>query len=1785
MRKFLTAFFALLCVPLLTLCQNSRVIEVHGLVTDIGTGHPLANHPVKVFVDTANAAGVFHHAELTTSPSGTYQELVEIPAEASLEIWVETMDCQGEVHTRIVGVTPNGLSGLPANFAICGLGDPPACAADFEFWPDTTLGPRTFVFQNRSIGNISRLEWHFGDGSSSRDWSPVHTFPSDGFYFVELVIEDSTGGCTDQTVRELLVGRADSANCFNGFDFVGSPNDPMRLQFNGWANTPAVDWQWDFGDGSTAAGPHLEHSFPQRGSYLVCLTTTDERGCVATSCDSVFVPFQQGPPCFAEFEYEFLGDMTFQFWNHSAADGSTGLQYEWAFGDGTSSSEENPVHTFGGYGAYEICLTVWNSEGCQANFCNFIVIADTNTNCLAAFEYEPDTLAGPFTYRFYNASSGEFDRYKWYFPDGYTSEEPSPVYTFPGEGHFRVGLLIHNQDWTCWDSTVQDIFIDDGIPNDCYAHFGFFPDEADEFKVNFEGVGGPNIVEWKWDFGNGRTALGRNVQHRFDQPGEYWVCLRVQDESGCRAEFCEPVRVPFNDHPCHAGFSFELTADGQVKFDNHSQSSTAGSAPSFYWDFGDGSTSTDPFPAHTYQQDGVYEVCLTLVDESGCEDTWCERVYVLRDPRGDCVAAFDVFRDNTLGPLGFKFVNQSTGNYTHWEWHFGDGEVSSEPNPVHYYPGPGTYFAGILIYDSTWSCWDSAAVSIFIEGQTHCEAEFEFRHDPNDGFKVQFEGFGGPEVVEWEWDFGDGQHARGRQVGHRYVQPGEYQVCLRILTANGCRTEVCKPIRVPFEDRPCRAKFEYELTDDGQIKFENHSHGSAPGNLTFAWDFGDGTTSSAAHPVHHYPQDGVYFVCLTITDETGCEDSWCERVYVLRDPRGDCVAAFQALKKDDIGPFAYQFVDQSSGNYTEWEWHFGDGSMSRDENPIHHYPGPGEYFAGILIYDSAWNCWDSAAVTIFIEGAVECEGEFEFRPDPADELRVHFEGFGGPNIVEWKWRFGDGHAATGPVVNHRYVQPGDYRVCLEIVDESGCYKEICKHIRVPFGDRRCFAKFDFEVLVDRFVKFENYSHHNDPNAPLHFFWDFGDGTTSNLRHPDHQYAQDGTYEVCLVVKDDNGCEDRFCQRVYIVTDPAGDCEAEMEVRHREVDPFTYKFINHSTGNYTRWEWHFGDGKTSVAESPIHRYPGPGRYLAGLLIFNESWDCWDSTTVSIEIDPDVVEPPVCHNRFEVSPLDGNPFAFNFVGQADTDVVTWRWDFGDGSLANGKEVQHAFASPGEYLVCLKTVDAAGCEAEFCKPVKAPYEQRTCEARFRPERLGNGQVRFENKSSGSGPHEEMAFAWSFGDGTYSEEISPSHTYTTNGTYLVCLIMVDNSGCVDSLCKAITVTDVLPPDECEAHFYYFTRATDASGTTIKFENDSRSTADRLEFFWDFGDGNTSTEAEPSHTYADGGIYTTCLTVTSPDGCSSTYCEAVFIEATQSYYTLCGAVYTGDLPADDVTVYLITLDIETQTLIALDSVRVTNDGTSDSSYYCFEYVPSNFYITKAALNPTSAYYRDYVPTYFGDVLFWAEGNFVPLFIDRDNIDIHLQKAENPGGPGFIGGNVFQGANKNGQGADRIQVMLLDENGDVVAYTYSDADGQFLFENIPYGSYSVYAEVMNLETVPVVASIDEETPGVENVGIEVGDEQVVGFLFETSEYVSAMSMPYPNPASTTVYLDMNLKQASLIRLELRNAVGQLLWSGEKRYTTGAHKLEVPVHNLPEGVYMLSIIANHQEREMKKILKY
>jgi PKD repeat protein len=247
----------------------------------------------------------------------------------------------------------------------------------------------------------------------------------------------------------------------------------------------------------------------------------------------------------------------------------------------------------------------------------------------------------------------------------------------------------------------------------CSASFGNSP-VGGSTAVNFfdySSAGSPaaSVVSWAWDFGDGGTSTQQNPTHAYSMVGAYRVCLTIVTSAGCTAQYCDSlVYAGGGSGSCAAIF---IAANQGCTFTFYDSSYASTGIAGYYWSFGDGSIGTGSNPSHTYSASGTYNVCLTIVANDSCQDTYCYTVTCGSQPA--CQASYYWYPDSS-GQYSIIVVNNSTGSNLSYLWSFGDGATSTQQFPSHVYAGAGTYTVCLTVSNSLLGCTSTYCDSMVV---------------------------------------------------------------------------------------------------------------------------------------------------------------------------------------------------------------------------------------------------------------------------------------------------------------------------------------------------------------------------------------------------------------------------------------------------------------------------------------------------------------------------------------------------------------------------------------------------------------------------------------------------------------------------------------------------------------------------------------------------------------------------------------------------------------------------------------------------------------------------------------------------------------------------------------------------------------------------------------------------------------------------------------------------------------------------------------------------------------
>jgi PKD repeat protein len=381
-----------------------------------------------------------------------------------------------------------------------------------------------------------------------------------------------------------------------------------------------------------------------------------------------------------------------------------------------------------------------------------------------------------------------------------------------------------------------------------------------------------------------------------------------------------------------------------------------------------------------------------------------------------------------------------------------------------------------------------------------------------------------------------------------------------------------------------------------------------------------------------------------------------------------------------------------------------------------------------------------------------------------------------------------------------------------------------------------------------------------------YVWTFGDGGNSTSTNATHTYTANGVYTVCLYQYTLAGCVDSACSVITVTgaNTGSGGCTASIT----GIDSFcTGYFANNSTTGYTSTTWYWGDGSSTSSVAPFlsHSYTASGIYTVTAVVIwvnSAGTTCLDSAIMSININCGINP---CNASF-TSNTSGLTANFTNTSTSSGTAATFSWSFGDGGVSNASNPLHTYAAAGSYTVCLIVNNnsiLSPCIDTICQTVTVSGVNTPCNVTLTSTVSGLSTIIVANPSPICAA---ATYYWSYGDGNVGTNgPTTTHTYSTAGTYTVCLYYSDTCGCVDTVCQTITAVGTGTNTGCTASI------TGADSLcTGYFVNTSAVGYTSAVWYWGDGSSTNSTALALSHTYTTSGTYNVFAVVSWPNSAGS---------------------------------------------------------------------------------------------------------------------------------------------------------------------------------------------------------------------------------------------------------------------------------------------------------------------------
>ncbi|MCC6727395.1 MAG: PKD domain-containing protein, partial [Saprospiraceae bacterium] len=751
------------------------------------------------------------------------------------------------------------------------------------------------------------------------------------------------------------------------------------------------------------------------------------------------------------------------------------------------------------------------------------------------------------------------------------------------------------------------------------------------------------------------------------------------------------------------------------------------------WTFPGGtpSTSTDQNPIVVYNNGGVFGATLTVTNNVASSTlTQSNLINVQSSPTAS-------FFTTDVGPLTVSFTNTSSFG-TSYLWDFGDGNTSTASNPTHAYAIDGFYDVSLTVTNNCGTDIINNTISVFT-------APFaDFSASPTSGcptLAVNFQDQSSPNTLTWTWSFPGGTPSTSSLQNPTviYTNPGTYSVTLTASNPAGNDQEV-RTAYITVGSTPT-ANFTF-VVNGSSVTFTNTSvNPPGSGTLVYAWDFGDGNSSTDASPTHVYSAGGTYTVSLTTTNLCGSNIKT-QQVTIQLPP----VAGFTATPTSGCTPLSVQFTSTSQGASTySWTFPGGTPSSSTAQNPTVVYNSVGSYDVSLTVTNASGS--NSASQTNYITTNTTATAGF------TSSVNGNTASFtnSSTNATSYSWNFGDGSpASTETNPTHAYGNNGTYTVVLSATNACGTVTS-SQTVSIVTAPSAAFTGTPTSGCGPLTVQFTNQSSSNATS----WSWSFPGGTPSSSteQNPTVVYNTAGTYTVSLTATNSAG-SNTATQTNYITVNTTATAAFTSSVNGN-----TASFTNGSS-NATSYSWNFGDGSPASTEAnPTHTYANNGTYTVVLSATNACGTVTSSQTVSIVTAPAAA--------FTGTPTSGcGPLTVQFTNQSSSNATSWSWSFPGGTPSSSTEQNPTvvYNTAGTYTVSLTATNSAG--SNTATQTNYITVQAGPSAAYTFTTAGN-TTSFTNGSSNA-----TSYSWNFGDGSPANtETSPAHTYAGEGTYTVVL------------------------------------------------------------------------------------------------------------------------------------------------------------------------------------------------------------------------------------------------------------------------------------------------------------------------------------------------------------------------------------------------------------------------------
>jgi PKD repeat protein len=1164
------------------------------------------------------------------------------------------------------------------------------------------------------------------------------------------------------------------------------------------------------------------------------------------------------------------------------------ISYKWSVEGRDVGEGRRIVHRFPEPGRFTVQLSVRDNSGFPADTKRLAQTVRINSAPVAAFD-APTAAAPGEPLQFDGTRSGDVDgrivQYLWDFGDGGKAAGGTIRHAYALAGRYRVVLRVRDDSQSPCNSGEKTATI--SVNSSPIPRIQVKRTAAVDEELRLDGSGSIDsdgeITRYSWDLGDGGSAEGVSVAHRYRTPGVYRVRLTVSDNAGAKNSAQETVApVVINAPPVAAAKARSVVAAGEAAdFDAAGSFDPDGRIIEYRWDLGDGTEKTGARIRHAYSKPGRYEARLAVRDNSDALNNWTEAPFSIRV---NSPPVPDAGKDRVVNESAVLFDGGASTDaddaIIDYVWDFGDSRSGRGRQVRHTYALPGAYRVKLAVRDGsgTESAEQSASVMVTVNHPPVADAgrwrvvaagekmvlDASFSHDP-DG-----------EIVDYQWTLENGVVRTGKTVECAISVPGTYQALLTVRDDAGAEDE--HSVDIVVNAKPAARIFPVDRSTPGQkITFDGTGSRDPDGEITEAsWDFGDGSpVQSGMKTVHAYSNPGRYQVSLSVRDNSQASNSRDIATATVTVNHAPVPAADpeQRVCSQTVHFDGSRSMDGDSDPLL-FSWNFGDNAAASGARVSHTYERPGAYPVRLIVDDGNGlaNSRSEAFIKVCINSPPSvkilapenvCAGETVLldagrSTDPDDDP------------LKYEWDFGDGTSGEGVNPVHVYRTGGTYRIRLSVTDNSGlpCNSSLVETIIHVIDAPVAEAGPNLTVCANRPVLFDGSLSSGGSRPIQGYEWDFGDGQQGGGVKAVHTFAHAGLYTVRLkiTVPLEGACENVSEDELTLKVLPSPVVSFNFSPIGCTGEAMLFDAGTSSTGDAanSRYVWDFGDSTSGDGIQTAHRYGRPGRYNVRLtLVTDAAQECNTAEWVRSVL---INAKPIARAKLSAG-RDGlpavSPFsavAFDASGSEDKDgtIRRYTWEFGDGGSAEGVFVRHAYKKSGDYRAMLVVEDESGSPCDLdttvlnltVTGVTPPWTivgpDNACL---------NESVSFVLHEPGTGSAVTSPVVWFLNGGDTVKGNPVTRSFRDPGRYQI-QALSQGIWSESHNFSAAALPSVLLPSSLDV---------DVNETLeikpVTFGRDSLPVAYR----WDWGDGSAADQPQARHAYRSPGKYKAVLTLRHP--------------------------------------------------------------------------------------------------------------------------------------------------------------------------------------------------------------------------------------------------------------------------------------------------------------------------------